>query len=224
MPSTRTELYEVVWPGVPPGEYEPCAPVPPGLYYRTEEGLTCIEYDPEKSVELLDASGWVDSDGDGIRDKDGVVLSLKHCTTGAGYRVAAGDYLASQFRDLGVELINTAAPETIFAGWNEAGPDAECNLTRANFDTTEFAWVSSFNLFGNTYTVYHSDWIPSEENGGAGANFTRLNDPTAWTRRWTTCSAPPTRPRPWASPTPSRLSSPSFSPRWCCTTGATSGA
>lgn len=173
----KQELYEVVWPGVPLGEYEPCAPVPPGMYYRTEEGLTCIEYDPEKSVELLDASGWVDTDGDGVRDKDGVKLSLQHCTTGAGYRVASGDYLASEFRDLGVEIINSAAPETIFAGWNEASPDAECNLTRGNFDTTEFAWVSSFDLFGNTYTVYHSDWIPRDENNGNGANFTRLVDP-----------------------------------------------
>jgi len=174
----KQELYEVVWPGVPLGEYEPCSPVPPGLYYRTEEGLSCIEYDPELSVQLLDESGWVDTDGDGIRDKDGVKLSLEHCTTGAGYRVASGDYLASVFRDLGVELINTAAPETIFAGWNEASPDAECNLTRGNFDTTEFAWVSSFDLFGNTYTVYHSNWIPRDENNGNGANFTRLSDPT----------------------------------------------
>ena len=172
----KDELYEVVWPGVPAPEFKPCAPVAPGLYYRTEEGLTCIEYDPEKSVQLLDESGWVDSDGDGIRDKDGVNLSFQHCTTGAGYRVAAGDYLASKFRDLGIELINTAAPETIFAGWNEASPDAECNLTRGNYDTTEFAWVSGLDLFGSTYTVYHSDWIPREENGGSGANFTRLTD------------------------------------------------
>jgi peptide/nickel transport system substrate-binding protein len=173
----KTELYETVFPGAPFPEEEPCSPVPPGLYYRTTEGLTCIEYDPEKSVELLDASGWVDSDGDGIRDKDGVALSLKHCHTGAGFRVAAGDYLASKFRDLGVELINTAAPETVFAGWNEAAPDAECSLTRGNYDTAEFAWVATFNLFGNVYTVYHSDFIPRDENAGAGANFTRLSDP-----------------------------------------------
>jgi peptide/nickel transport system substrate-binding protein len=173
----KDELYEVVWPGVPLGEYEPCSPVPPGLYYRTEEGLTCIEYDPEGAVQLLDESGWVDTDGDGIRDKDGVSLSLLHCTTGAGYRVASGDYLASKFRDLGVELVNTSAPETIFSGWNEAGPDTECNLTHGVFDTTEFAWVSGFDLFGNTYTVYHSSWIPSDENNGNGANFTRLSDP-----------------------------------------------
>ena len=173
----KTELYETVYPGTPMPEDEPCSPVPPGLYYRTTEGLTCIEYDPAKAVEMLDASGWVDSDGDGIRDKDGVKLSLLHCHTGAGFLVAAGDYLASQFRDIGVELINTAAPETVFAGWNEAPPDAQCSLTRGNYDTAEFAWVSSFNLFGNSYTVYHSNYIPREENSGAGANFVRLNDP-----------------------------------------------
>jgi peptide/nickel transport system substrate-binding protein len=173
----KTELYETVYPGTPMPEDEPCSPVPPGLYYRTTEGLTCIDYDPAKAVEMLDASGWVDSDGDGIRDKDGVKLSLLHCHTGAGFRVAAGDYLASQFRDIGVELINTSAPETVFAGWNEAPPDAQCSLTRGNYDTAEFAWVSSFNLFGNSYTVYHSDYIPREENSGAGANFVRLNDP-----------------------------------------------
>ena len=36
---------------------------------------------------------------------------------------------------------------------------------------------SPFDLFGNTYTVYHSKWIPSDENNGNGANFTRLSDP-----------------------------------------------
>ncbi len=80
----KTELYETVYPGTPMPEDEPCSPVPPGLYFRTTEGLTCIEYDPEMAVELLDASGWVDSDGDGIRDKDGEKLSLLHCHTGAG--------------------------------------------------------------------------------------------------------------------------------------------
>ncbi len=219
----KDELYEVVWPGVPLGEFEPCSPVPPGLYYRTEEGLTCIEYDPELAVKLLDESGWVDTDGDGIRDKDGVSMTFQHCTTGAGYRVASGDYLASVYRDLGIELINTAAPETIFAGWNEASPDAECNLTRGNYDTTEFAWVSSFDLFGNTYTVYHSNWIPREENNGGGANFVRLSDP-AWTRPWTSCSVPPTRQRPWPWLMRSRPSTPSCSPRSCSITGATSAA
>jgi peptide/nickel transport system substrate-binding protein len=173
----KQELYETVYPGVPMPEEAPCAPVPPGLFWRTEEGLTCIEYDPEQSKKLLDEAGWVDSDGDGIRDKDGVKLSLLHCTTGAGFRVAAGDYLASKFRDIGVELVNTASPENIFAGWNDVAADAQCNLSHGNYDTTEFAWVHTFDMFGNTYYSYHSSQIPTAENGGNGSNFVRLNDP-----------------------------------------------
>jgi peptide/nickel transport system substrate-binding protein len=173
----KQELYETVYPGTPMPEDDPCAPVPPGLFWRTEEGLTCIEYDPAKSVELLDKAGWIDTDGDGIRDKDGVKLSLLHCHTGAGFRVAAGDYMASKFRDIGVELLNTAAPETIFAGWNDVPADAQCNLSHGNYDTTEFAWVHTFDQFGNTFYSYHSSQIPSEENGGNGSNFLRLADP-----------------------------------------------
>jgi peptide/nickel transport system substrate-binding protein len=173
----KTALYEAVYPGVPMPEEAPCAPVPPGLFWRTEEGLTCIEYDPELAKTMLDEAGWVDSDGDGIRDKDGVKLSLLHCHTGAGFRVAAGDFIASAFRDIGVELLNTASPETVFAGWNDVPADAQCNLSHGNYDTSEFAWVHTFDQFGNTYFSYHSSQIPTDENGGNGSNFVRLNDP-----------------------------------------------
>lgn len=34
------------------------------------------EYSPEKAMELLESAGWVDSDGDGVRDKDGAALEI----------------------------------------------------------------------------------------------------------------------------------------------------
>src|SRR3990172_2761558 len=38
-------------------------------------------YDPEGAKVLLDEAGWIDSNADGVRDKDGVELSLKYGTT-----------------------------------------------------------------------------------------------------------------------------------------------
>ena len=40
-------------------------------------------YDPEQAKALLDAAGWVDSNGDGTRDKDGVELSCATSPTSA---------------------------------------------------------------------------------------------------------------------------------------------
>ncbi len=34
------------------------------------------DYDPERAAALLDEAGWTDSDGDGIRDRDGKKLSF----------------------------------------------------------------------------------------------------------------------------------------------------
>lgn len=38
------------------------------------------EYNPEKAKEILDNAGWVDSNGDGVRDKDGVELNISWLT------------------------------------------------------------------------------------------------------------------------------------------------
>ena len=35
-------------------------------------------YDPEAAMALLEENGWVDSDGDGVREKDGQRLTVRH--------------------------------------------------------------------------------------------------------------------------------------------------
>ena len=52
------------------------APVPPSMDYGFEQLNDPNAYNPERSAKLLDEAGWKDTDGDGIRDKDGKPLRL----------------------------------------------------------------------------------------------------------------------------------------------------
>ncbi|MEZ4618693.1 MAG: ABC transporter substrate-binding protein [Caldilineaceae bacterium] len=38
--------------------------------------VTQCPYDPEQARQLLTAAGWVDANGDGVREKDGVILQF----------------------------------------------------------------------------------------------------------------------------------------------------
>ena len=38
--------------------------------------VTVYDYDPDKAAQLLDKAGWTDSDGDGVREKDGTPLEM----------------------------------------------------------------------------------------------------------------------------------------------------
>ena len=52
------------------------APVPPSLDYGFDQLSDPNHYDIERAKRLLDEAGWKDTDGDGIRDKDGKPLSV----------------------------------------------------------------------------------------------------------------------------------------------------
>jgi len=52
------------------------APVPPSLDYGFDQLKDPNAYNPERAAKLLDEAGWKDSDGDGIREKDGRKLEL----------------------------------------------------------------------------------------------------------------------------------------------------
>ena len=50
--------------------------VSPVAGWAYNEELDPYPYDPEAAIALLEDAGWVDSDGDGVRDKDGVPLAF----------------------------------------------------------------------------------------------------------------------------------------------------
>lgn len=61
-------------------------------------------HDPAQAAALLDEAGWRDSDGDGIRDRDGQPLALDLYLMGWGYMPEVGQLLAAQWTELGIQV------------------------------------------------------------------------------------------------------------------------
>jgi peptide/nickel transport system substrate-binding protein len=125
-------------------------------------------YDPEEAARLLDEAGWVDSNGDGTRDKDGVELVLRYSTT---TRQIRRDVQAIVQQDLGalgvgIEIFNY---ENFFDTYAEGGPAAI-----GDYDIMEFSNASAFPD-PDTLDFLCSE-IPSDENP-EGSNWTGLCDP-----------------------------------------------
>jgi peptide/nickel transport system substrate-binding protein len=79
--------------------------------YDPENVTPLYEYDPEQAKSLLEASGWVDSDGDGIREKDGVKLSMEFPYIEGGVNTQLVPYLQQSFKDVGMEILPVAGPQ-----------------------------------------------------------------------------------------------------------------
>ncbi|MGD9048651.1 MAG: ABC transporter substrate-binding protein, partial [Anaerolineae bacterium] len=66
-------------------------------------GLRQYNHDPERAIGLLDASGWMDSDGNFVRDKDGVELAFTLLTSDDETMIRMAEEIARQWRAVGVD-------------------------------------------------------------------------------------------------------------------------
>ncbi|MGD8997607.1 MAG: ABC transporter substrate-binding protein, partial [Anaerolineae bacterium] len=75
---------------------------PTFAYDSTVEGM--YPYDPRQAAGLLDEAGWIDSDGDGVRDRDGQPLSLDAILMSWGYVPEVAQILQDQLMQVGVDI------------------------------------------------------------------------------------------------------------------------
>ncbi len=78
-------------------------PITPRQYHRRQLPEP-IEYNPAQARALLDAAGWHDADGDGVREREGQEFRF----TAIAYNVEAVDkiavYIQAQLREVGVQM------------------------------------------------------------------------------------------------------------------------
>jgi len=81
-------------------------------------------YDPEQAKKLLDDAGWVDSNGDGVRDKDGVELVLVYGTTTREIRKDTQAVFQQQLAEIGIKVDLVNEESDIFFGTYGEGASA----------------------------------------------------------------------------------------------------
>jgi peptide/nickel transport system substrate-binding protein len=135
------------------------------------EGLTQYAYDPAAGMALLEEVGWVDSDGDGVREAagvegiaDGTLLEFKWQSTTAEMRIQYMQIFQQNLADCGfkVNLENLAAGE-YFAD----GPEGP--VFGRQYDLGSFAWLTGVEPPCDLYLGLFTN-IPSEENNWGGQN------------------------------------------------------
>ncbi|MCB6177605.1 peptide ABC transporter substrate-binding protein [Rhodobacter sp. Har01] len=138
------------------------------------DNTDCLKQDVEGAKALLDEAGWTDTDGDGIRDKDGKKLHLLYQTSVNPVRQDFQAVIKSWWEAIGVEVELKTVDASVFFGGDAGSPDtfqkfyADVEMYANNFDGTD----------PEPYLAqYLCDKIPGPENQWQGENINRFCDP-----------------------------------------------
>lgn len=136
----------------------------------TDPALEPYPYDQNMANDLLDQAGWVDSNGDGTRDKDGVELVLRYVCNDRDVRMDMQAVVQQQLAQIGVgvELFNYDS-DILFGSYGDGGP-----VATGNYDIAQ--WSDLPGGFPDPDSAY---WlcseIPSDESP-QGSNWQYICD------------------------------------------------
>ncbi|WP_319765220.1 peptide-binding protein [Maridesulfovibrio sp.] len=125
--------------------YPAMGPYKPGTWVYNDK-LKPYGYKPEKAKELLKESGWTDSDGDGILDRNGKPFAFTIITNqGNSLRIKAATIIQNRLKDVGIAVkIRTVEWAAFLKEFIDKG----------RFDATILGW----NILQDPdiYSVWHS--------------------------------------------------------------------
>jgi len=105
-------------------------------------------YDPERAKSLLDQAGWIDTNGDGVRDKNGIPFRFKFMyTSSSTLYIRLVKLIKDEAAKVGIDVI--ADPYE----WSVLIP----RLTDRNFEATVMGWGG--DVIDDPYQIFHSSQI-----------------------------------------------------------------
>ncbi len=142
--------------------------------YEYNQKIVPLPFDPEAAKKMLDEAGWVDSDGDGLRDKEieekegekvvKVRVPFKFnflIPSGARFYERLSSIMKEDFAKAGIEINIQTMEWAAFIG----------RVNKRDFDATSLGWAFGFDE--DPYQVWHSSQIKE------GSNFVGFDNPEA---------------------------------------------
>ena len=128
------------------------------IAFDPEATNTVYDYNIELAQELLEEAGWTDSDGDGVRDKDGVPFSFEFLfSEGVAQYEQQVPYMQQAWAEVGVEMIPTEVPFQTLSDAVDTG----------NFEMALFGF--QWDIDGSQLAMFGCEYVPP-----AGFNYMRF--------------------------------------------------
>ncbi|MEM9162594.1 MAG: peptide ABC transporter substrate-binding protein, partial [Cyanobacteria bacterium P01_F01_bin.4] len=137
-------------------------------------GDKTYDFNPDQAATLLDEAGWQDTNGNGIRDKDGTEMKLLFITSVNPVRQKTQEIIKQTLGGLGIEVeLKSLDASVYFSG------DPASNDTVEHFyaDLQMFATGNVNPDPGAYMKTYTCDEITQKENNWSKQNYSRYCNP-----------------------------------------------
>ncbi len=136
---------------------------------------TSLDYSPAQAAALLDAAGWRDSDGDGVRDKDGRPLNVLYQAVVNPPEQEIQRMIKRDLEHIGVAVETKVVDASDFFGGDfSAGQDT---VTHFRADLQTFHLLMDFPDPGPHMGIWTCDEIPHAPDWSVGFNTARWCNP-----------------------------------------------
>jgi len=134
-----------------------------GTFYihgpQTDPNAKPWPYDPERAKELLDEAGWIDTDGDGLRDNNGTKFRFKFSyPSGSTTAERIAKLLKDEGEKIGIDVIADPLEWSIFIE----------RLNERKFESATLSWGGTIE--SDPYQLFHSSQIEGRGNNFVGFN------------------------------------------------------